>query len=762
MYRKLKTLIAVLFCCLSVGAQPLAGVPNRRHIHHTQRLPGVNERRLARLEKMRQANLALRHRQGPWRANAQQETKRGLVLLVQFSDEKMQSGASTHWNNCFNQQGYSLYNHVGSVRDYFLEQSYGQLSIDFDIIGPLTLSNTREYYGTAPNSNLSDRAAEMVIEALKLADPQVDYADYDWDNDAEVEQVYVVFAGQTVFGQSGYIWPHEWFLTSAKYYGSGTGWQLLDNVYIDTYAVSNELENPRQTTGIGTACHEFSHCLGFPDFYDSSYSGGSGGQNWDLLDGGSYNGPNGMGEVPSPYTAYERWMAGWIDLIPLTDPCKVKGMPAINEEGEAYIIRNSGNENEYFILENRQQKSFGRYNLGHGLMVWHIDYNRSVWEANNVNADPDHQRMTFLPADNKFGDLEGNEIDGYMYKITASDEAGDPYPGKCGVTEVQPLTWFKAEKYGTKLHANLIHDITETADGKISFVYGNYVPLATPQLASPTDISVESFTLNWMPVNGATAYTLQLKAMSDKVEPATILAEDFSGFSEVSVNSSIGSSIIDRFTQTPGWKLQFLYGTRDASVRIGSVASSGFLNTPALDYKAGTLIVEFEASYYSTEGSSIVVSLNDGTQTLATQTVQLTAEPATYRCTFENVPTGCSVGFQTTAAKRRVLLYNVNIMDMSGRAGTVTTFTDLTTTSYAVAPIESDTYFYRVQAVCDDGNSLWSEWQEVDLSDIIDAMPEPSENRVENDIICDLAGRRLQQAPRHGFYIRNGKTYMAP
>ena len=49
-----------------------------------------------------------------------------------------------------------------------------------------------------------------------------------------------------------------------------------------------------------------------------------------------------------------------------------------------------------------------------------------------------------------------------------------------------------------------------------------------------------------------------------------------------------------------------------------------------------------------------------------------------------------------------------------------------------------------------------------DLSDIIDAMPEPSENREENDIICDLAGRRLQQAPRHGFYIRNGKTYMAP
>ena len=68
--------------------------------------------------------------------------------------------------------------------------------------------------------------ATMVIEALKLADSQVNYADYDWDGDGEVEQVYVVYAGQGEAdgGAANTIWPHEWkLLSSANYYGDGTG-----------------------------------------------------------------------------------------------------------------------------------------------------------------------------------------------------------------------------------------------------------------------------------------------------------------------------------------------------------------------------------------------------------------------------------------------------------------------------------------------------------------------------------------------------------
>ena len=479
MNKYLSALVVVLIYCLSLEAQPIARQTPYRRSHHTHRLPGVNEQRLARLEKMREANLAFRHREGPWRVNAQPVTRRGLVLLVEFSDTKLRSDAATQWNNRFNQQGFTGNNHVGSVRDYFMEQSYGLLTIDFDVVGPFELPKTRSYYGSAPNSMLDDRAPEMVIEALKKADSQVNYADYDWGGDNEVDQVYVIFAGKTSSTESGYIWPHEWNLASAKSYGCGSGVQTLDGVRINTYAVSNEIAYGTTLEGIGTACHEFSHCLGFPDFYDVNYDGGTAGQYWDLLDGGSYNGPEGFGERPSPYTAYERWTAGWIDLIPLTEACRVKDMPAINEEGEAYVIKNTGNENEYYILENRQQKTFGKGNRGHGLMVWHIDYNQTIWNNNKVNSDKDHQRMTFLPADGQVGILKELDGGGYSYEITYNDEAGDPYPGFMNVDEVAPLTWFKAERNGTKTHPNLIHNISESSDGKISFTYGEYYALVT-------------------------------------------------------------------------------------------------------------------------------------------------------------------------------------------------------------------------------------------------------------------------------------------
>ena len=743
-------------CCLFVGAQPLVRqVPLRRN-HHTHRLPDVNERRLARLEKMREANIARRHRESPWRANSQPQTQRGLVLLVEFPDVKMKAGAATQWNNRFNQQGFSLDRHIGSVRDYFIDQSYGLLTVDFDVVGPLEVSRKHDYYGTPPNSDLDDRAAEMVIEALNLANPLVNYADYDWDGNGWVDQVYIIFAGVTSDTEEGYIWPHEWELAAAEYYGCGSGYQQMDGVYINTYAVSNELANAVTLEGIGTACHEFSHCLGYPDFYDTEYSGGTAAQNWDVLDGGSYNGPQQIGEIPSPYTAYERWIAGWIDLIPLTEACKIKDMPAINEEGVAYIIRNTGNTNEYYILENRQNITFGTGNGGHGLMVWHIDYNRLKWNQNAVNSEKDHQRMTFLPADGRVGILVKTDY-GYAYEISSEDEEGDPYPGRQNITEVPQLTWYAAEKYGTKVHQNLIHDISESNNGKITFIYGNYYALPTPEVASPTNISENSFTANWQPVEGATSYTLEVEALTGELSPTTILAEDFSRFVDIGDGSRIGSSVIDNYTQTKGWSVSYVYGTKDASVRLGSSDYIGQLLTPIIDNRAGALIVEFDASYYKSDGSSVIISVLKDSETVATETVQLTSSRSTYACTFENVPNGCNVKFETTSKGRCIYVYNVNIMDMNDTGKTSMTFEGLTNTSYTIGDIEADMYYYRVRAICDDGYSDWSEWMTVDIAAPIGGLLRNNDIKGE---IYDLSGRRLNRIPQSGVYIQAGKVHM--
>ena len=79
-----------------------------------------------------------------------------------------------------------------------------------------------------------------------------------------------------------------------------------DGVTIDKYAVFNELSgsNTNNIDGIGTVCHEFSHCLGLPDFYETTYTYGYYGMgSWSLMCSGSYNND---GYTPIGYSAYEK------------------------------------------------------------------------------------------------------------------------------------------------------------------------------------------------------------------------------------------------------------------------------------------------------------------------------------------------------------------------------------------------------------------------------------------------------------------------
>ena len=58
----------------------------------------------------------------------------------------------------------------------------------------------------------------------------------------------------------------EWELSDPTNYGRSV---KLDGVTVDTYACGSELMGISGKTldGIGTMCHEYSHCLGLPDFY---------------------------------------------------------------------------------------------------------------------------------------------------------------------------------------------------------------------------------------------------------------------------------------------------------------------------------------------------------------------------------------------------------------------------------------------------------------------------------------------------------------
>lgn len=411
--------------------------------------------------------------------------KKGLVLLVDFPDARMQSNSYNVYERMLNEDGYHENNHFGSVYNYFKDQSYGQLELTFDVVGPITVSQKMAYYGENNAQGSDSHPADMVREAVIQADAYVNFRDYDWDGDGNVDQVYVIYAGYAESSGAGpeTIWPHQWNLS-----GSTGGRVTLDGVVVGKYACSNELSWTTSTgvAGIGTICHEFSHCLGLPDFYDTANSGNAGMGYWSLMGSGNYN-LNGC--VPSAYTVYERMLAGWLTPEELDKPVTVTGMkPITANEPSAYIIYNKANANEFYTLQNIQQESWNKGVYGHGLLICHIDYNANVWAWNEVNATSNtnsgntHQRCTVVRADN-------NDSGEYYY-----DMEGDTYPGYTKNTEfsntsVPAATTFNVNDDGT---CYLNCSITEIAEnGKlISFVFGT-VGEAKPHLLRPEDINTQ-------------------------------------------------------------------------------------------------------------------------------------------------------------------------------------------------------------------------------------------------------------------------------
>ena len=439
--------------------------------------------------------------------------KKGIVILVNFDDKAMKStNTRDKFDRMFNKVGYNEDYNEGSVHDYFYDQSYGQFDLTFDVFGPVTASKSYSYYGENDSYGDDKHVGELTTEVCKLANEKYDinWAEYDWDGDKEVDQVYIIYAGNGEHngGNKNTIWPHESSLTLLKPYNDGEGPIKFNGYAVDTYGMSCELKNSFSSTpcGIGVACHEFSHCLGLPDFYDTYYNGGVGMQHWDIMASGSNNGLDYNGECPAGFTAYERWFAGWLELTELDEPTTITDMPCLNDEPVAYAIYNDGNRNEYFILENRQPKGWHQYvrtyTAMHGLLITHVDYNRDAWVLNSVNNTKKHQRMSFVPAGNNYGTSYST-----TYHITADQYRSHLFPGSEEVTEFTNDshasyggTLFNKNTDGTKYLNKPITDIQEN-DGLISFKFmGGAKELDIQDLTSSTQ-SATYYTLDGIQVD---------------------------------------------------------------------------------------------------------------------------------------------------------------------------------------------------------------------------------------------------------------------
>lgn len=406
--------------------------------------------------------------------------KKGIIILVQFPNQKFETGHdNAYYKMVANEKGLTHEDgYVGSVTDYFLSQSNGQFELDFDIAGPYTLSHTSSYYGKNDGANIDTKVGYMIQEGCDAAVADgFNFNDYDWDGDGYADQVFVLYAGlgEASGGDAKTVWPHEYQIRYTcvgkvlNYTAEGKG-------KVDTYACANEMErvinnatgtytNELKLAGIGTICHEFSHCLGFADMYDTSSNGGNYGMGfYDVMSAGSYNGG---GFTPCNYTAYERIYAGWTEPIVLDEPATIKAMQNSEDYGRPFILYNDKHPDEFYTLENRQKKGWDAELYGSGLMITHVDYDQTKWGINQVNASAsDHQRCTIFHADN---DADGTVLESIKNDLYPYMSGGVPLNDELTDDSRPAAKLYNKNADGTKYMGKPITAIKKNVNGTISF-----------------------------------------------------------------------------------------------------------------------------------------------------------------------------------------------------------------------------------------------------------------------------------------------------
>ena len=324
------------------------------------------------------------------------------IILVNYTDVQfVDENPVNTFENQFNMMEYSCLH-------YFESQSCGKFSPRFDILGPVNLPQNRAFYGTNKyiyGQEVDTQLGTMIYDAC-MGLPDVDFSNYDNDDDGYVDVVVVLFAGvgeaQAWRTVPESVWPCQWDMQESLDWGCSTvGPFELNGVTIDKYAVFNELEgnNNYSTTidGVGTFCHEFGHCLGLPDFY-STVGGGIYGMNaWDIMDVGCYLD---NAHRPCGYTSYERHFMGWMDLIEPEENTQYFMLPLNTDDGTAVKVTNDANPDEYYLLDYRVKTDWDEFLPAEGIMILHVDYDKTAWDENTPNNNYNHPRMSLIPADN--------------------------------------------------------------------------------------------------------------------------------------------------------------------------------------------------------------------------------------------------------------------------------------------------------------------------------------------------------------------------
>lgn len=309
-----------------------------------------------------------------------------LCILMEFPDRSF-TKTKADFQNMWNQTGYNVEGSMGSVKDFYYENSYGQMNVTATVVGPYMAEHNSSYYATnGPEHIYQSNVRTLVREAIKAAKNDIQFANFDINGDNLVDAIHIVHAGyaQSVNPNIGLIWPHHGALITAV-------WQ--NNYRAKEYFITSELAKDSGTkiAPIGSVCHEYGHQLGAPDYYCPDYTYPGTGK-WDVMGTGSRNGFNTDGRCPAHHNPYTKaYIFDWVTPTVINSSVSnaTYTLTPIHNTTSIYRINTSTN-NEFFLLENKQSviNTFNYWipDRSGGLLIYHIhsDIENAI-DHQNVN-----------------------------------------------------------------------------------------------------------------------------------------------------------------------------------------------------------------------------------------------------------------------------------------------------------------------------------------------------------------------------------------
>lgn len=296
-----------------------------------------------------------------------------------------------------------------SLNSYYKKSSYGKLDLTADVFGYYTASQPASFYENQDEMYWTINPATgdymyteeevphpdtaLINEVLAYYDDQIDYNDYDYNEDGYIDGIYIVYTNPVSYDSGADLWwayQYNVNQTGATYDG------MKPNYY--TWSGTEFMIESDDDIDARTIIHESGHMMGLDDYYD-------------YYPGDEYDNSGGLGQADmmdathGDHGPFSKILLGWVTPLVVTDTATIDILEYATS-GEVLLIIDEWNEtifDEYILVcmytsEGLYEADSGWYFNIDGIMMYHVSaqiddgydpnsYYYSIFNYNNTDTE---------------------------------------------------------------------------------------------------------------------------------------------------------------------------------------------------------------------------------------------------------------------------------------------------------------------------------------------------------------------------------------